>query len=430
MNHQFLPIWQTSTSKQTLAIGVFTDLYRPKIDGVSIVVESFVKEMRGRGIHIDLFAPQMPGTYLDSGNVFRFHSVPAYYDAETRISVPFELKYLKRAFTHPYQVIHSHTPGPLGITGGQISKFRSIPHIHTFHGYLPDYARYFFGDSDFSVSIMNRFSSWWGNQADYLITPSQKIKHWLELNGVEREIRVIPNGINVLTYAPATSFRDRTVKKGLLVNKGWINDDDFVLLYVGRIAKEKSVERLIDFCNPLLNNLRKSKLVLVGDGPDRLCLEEKVRQLGLQGRVIFTGYMPSSSMPSVYHSADIFTFLSTSETQGMVVLEAIASGLPVVVYKDQAFEQMVFDEHNGYIVDSQNQFTDAVTKLYYDHATWDKFSNHGLAIAKDFDIGITINRIMEYYDYVMSNFRLRSTSSSSYVRANESAQLDSGKERD
>ncbi|MFN3332838.1 MAG: glycosyltransferase [Caldilinea sp.] len=401
------------TSNQGVSfVGVFTDLYRPKIDGVSIVVESYVKEILRKGVNFDLYAPQMPGHYLDDTNIYRFHSIPAYFDVETRIPVPFEPRYLKRAFTQPYRIIHSHTPGPIGMVAGQISKFRNIPHVHTFHGYLPDYAHYFFGDSGLSISIMNRFASWWANQVDYLIVPSRKVKNWLEQHGVEREIRVIPNGINLSMFAPIEkSAVGAKIKNTFLVNAGLVEADDFVLLYVGRIAKEKSVDLLIEYVAPLLEQFENCKLVLVGNGPDKQYLEDKVRGLTIKDQIVFTGYFPSSTLPHIYRSADIFTFLSTSETQGMVVLEAIASGLPVVVSNDAAFEQMVIDGRNGYYVNTERQFADAVRELYHHRSTRISFAQYGLEIAKFFDISLTTQHVLDYYDYIVADYKQRGMTS-------------------
>jgi 1,2-diacylglycerol 3-alpha-glucosyltransferase len=383
-----------------MMIGLFTDFFRPKIDGVSITIERYVKELERRSIPYELFAPNMPGAPQDEARIHRFHSLPAFFQPELRLSIPLEPRILKYVVTHRYDILHSHTPGPVGMVADQVSRMRGIPHVHTFHGFFPDYSHYYFGDGQLSVSVVNMFAAWWANRVNFLIVPSLKVKTWLESISVTREIRVIPNGIDLSMFNRGSEQKSR-----YLMRRGIVRSEDFVLLFVGRIAKEKSVKRLIDAFAPLTVVHPNIKLVLVGDGPDKPELEEYVVAAGLGARVAFTGYVNSVDMPEVYRAADVFTFLSTSETQGMVVLEAMASGLPVIVQHDAAYEDTVFHGVNGFAIEDAEGFRAAVETLYTNPEVYEQQALEGQSIARRFDIEQTITRTLNYYDHITAVWR-------------------------
>jgi 1,2-diacylglycerol 3-alpha-glucosyltransferase len=383
-----------------MMIGLFTDFFRPKIDGVSITIERYVNELDKRSIPYEIFAPNMPGAAQDDARVHRFHSLPAFFQPELRLSIPLEPRILKYVVTHRYDILHSHTPGPVGMVADQIGRMRSIPHVHTFHGFFPDYTHYYFGEGQLSASVSNMFAAWWANRANFLIVPSSKVKTWLESINVTREIRIIPNGIDLSTFNSIGGRKSR-----YLVRKGVVAPDDFVLLFVGRIAKEKSVKRLIDAFAPLTTVYSDIKLVLVGDGPDKPEIEDYVAAVGLGGRVTFTGYVNSADMPDVYRAADVFTFLSTSETQGMVVLEAMASGLPVIVQNDAAYEDTVFHGVNGFAIEDAEGFAAAVEILHDNPEVYEQQALEGQATARRFDINQTIARTLNYYDHITAVWR-------------------------
>lgn len=383
-----------------MMIGLFTDFFRPKIDGVSITIERYAKELDRRNIPYELFAPNMPGAPQDEARIHRFHSLPAFFQPELRLSIPLEPRILKYVVTHRYDILHSHTPGPVGMVADQVSRMRGIPHVHTFHGFFPDYSHYYFGDGQLSVSVINMFAAWWANRVNFLIVPSLKVKTWLESISVTKEIRVIPNGIDLSMFNRGSGRKSR-----YLIRKGIVGSEDFVLLFVGRIAKEKSVKRLIDAFAPLAVVHPNIKLVLVGDGPDKPELEEYVVATGLESRVTFTGYVNSADMPEVYRAADVFTFLSTSETQGMVVLEAMASGLPVIVQNDAAYEDTVFHGVNGFAIEDAEGFRAAVETLYANPEVYEQQALEGQSIARRFDIEQTITRTLNYYEHITAVWR-------------------------
>lgn len=376
-----------------MKIALYTDAYRPKIDGVSVSLESLASELQKRQCDFDIYAPYTPGDYSDPECVHRFRSVPLLFQPEFRFSIPIDGDVLKKAFGRDYSLIHSHSPGPLGILAYQVARFRDIPHFHTYHTLLSEYTHYVLNGRVISRQTATKLSVFWANRMNYLIAPSNKIESWLRKNGVKRDIRVIPNGIDQTRFVA----RD---DRSFLVDAGFVNHGDFVLMTAGRLGKEKGIDRLIEALAEY-PGVRGSniKLLIVGDGPYRSDLEALTEKLKMQENVVFTGYIESTKMHKVYPCADIFAFLSRSETQGLVVAEAISVGLPVVVVRDGAFEGMVVDGVNGYYVDTRTDFVHKLRELVSNPNQRSEFGENSIKISKNFSIESSVKAVLEYYEY-------------------------------
>ena len=374
-------------------VAIFTDAYRPKIDGVSISCENIARELDSLGINFNLYAPETPGEYTDPDYVKRFSSVPIAFQPELRFSFPVDRKILTYLIKHKYDVIHSNSPGSLGFVALEVAKLRNIPHFHTFHTFLPDYTHYIFGGKILTPQMVTKLMVMWCNWMDYLIAPSVKIRDWMSMVGIKKEVRIIPSGINIARF-------DLPVQTNFFVERGYCDIDDFKLLFVGRFGKEKAIDTLIQYFGEIPGvRGSKIKLLIVGDGPPKKDLEQLTQNLDLSKNVIFTGYCVPSDIYKVYKSADIFTLLSTTETQGMVVTEAIASGLPVLLANDQAYVDMISNEVNGFSIDSKSDFIEKVLLLSKNKALVSKMGEQSRRMSTDFDINRTTRLLLEYYQH-------------------------------
>ena len=191
------------------------------------------------------------------------------------------------------------------------------------------------------------------NLSDCVIAPTTKILDELHRYGVEKPIEVIPSGINLSAF--------RSVKKGYLLKKYGIKESDSLLLFVGRLGKEKLVDFILKSFVIIQKTCPDTKLVIVGDGTERVRLTQLAKTLRIEKSVIFTGYVPFSDIPKVYADADVFVFSSNTETQGLVILEAMASGLPIVAVSDPAFTDVIQSGKNGVLTSSSaSDFSRAV----------------------------------------------------------------------
>ncbi len=398
-------------------IAIFTDAYRPKIDGVSISCENITREFDSLGIDFDLYAPETPGDYTDPDYVKRFSSVPIAFQPELRFSFPIDRKILSYLIKHQYDAIHSNSPGSLGFVALEVAKSRNIPHFHTFHTFLPDYTHYIFGGKILTPQMVTKLMGMWCNWMDYLIAPSVKIHDWMIRVGIKKEIRIIPSGINTARF-------DLPVNSNYFVEQGYCDKDDFKLLFVGRFGKEKAIDTLIKYFGEIPNvRGSKIKLLIVGDGPPKKDLEQLTHKFNLDKNVIFTGYCVPSDIYKVYKSADVFTLLSTTETQGMVVTEAIASGLPVILANDQAYTGMIEDGANGFSIDSENEFIEKVLLLSNNRDLVVKMGHNSLTKAIDYDISHTTKLLLEYYQHGITCWNKRHQTKSKLTMKSLTQQL-------
>jgi glycosyltransferase involved in cell wall biosynthesis len=219
------------------------------------------------------------------------------------------------AFTH----IHAATPGPLGLAALAVARILKLPIVGTYHTALPQYTQYLTEDASVT-EIMWKYVLWYYDQMELVYVPSKSTAAELEAKGISpQKIRVFPRGVDTVLFHPAK-------RNGCLDDRRH-RPDPLRLLYVGRISKEKNLEILVDVFKSLAETDRRVALMVVGDGPYR----EEMQQALRSTPTVFTGYLEGEALASIYASCDLFLFPSTSDTFGNVVLEAQASGLPVIV---------------------------------------------------------------------------------------------------
>ncbi|MCA9391897.1 glycosyltransferase [candidate division WWE3 bacterium] len=371
-------------------VGIFSDTYLPKIDGVAVSISDLIGRFDELGVEYDLYVPHVPNC-SSRKNVYRFRSLPLIFQPEVRLSLTLDVRNLKRAYTRRYDVVHSHSPGPVGMLATQVALTRGVAHFHTVHTYLPDYTHYIFQGRILRPQAVNKVYAFWLNRINYLVAPSYKVKTWLEQIGVRSEIAVIPNGVKLSRFL-------KDDNGDYLLKNGFVNPGERVILTVGRVAEEKSIDTLINYFAGLLKERQDVVLVVVGDGPASGQLKEQTRRLGIHERVRFTGYINNEDMPKAYASADLFTTQSRSETQGLAVVEALASGLPVVIAQDPAYQGMVQEGENGFYSDSASEFVDSVAAILDDESMARVYGSKSKTLSREFDIATTTKMLVSFYE--------------------------------
>ncbi len=187
---------------------------------------------------------------------------------------------------------------------------------------------------------------------DLVIAPTEKVEKILRGYGLKKEIRVLPTGIQLAPFWEAAEEKERFGRR--------ISEKP-VLITVGRVAKEKNLDEILNFLNTKKGE--RFHYLIVGDGPYRETLEERAVTLGIKERVTFTGMIPPEEVASYYQLGDVFVSASTSETQGLTYLEALAAGLPVVARKDECLEGVLLNGYNGYQYDGEAAFFEALEEL-------------------------------------------------------------------
>jgi glycosyltransferase involved in cell wall biosynthesis len=237
-----------------------------------------------------------------------------------------------------------------------------------------------------------------GNKCDAIITPTVSTEEYLRHLGVSSVIETIPTGINLEEYRrwPAQDVRE--------LRQRYAAPGEWLLISVSRMAKEKNLDFLLAGLAKIEKRTKVPfKCLLVGDGPEKARLEKRAEQLGLEERVFFTGNLEPREVVRHYLAADLFVFASTSETQGMVLVEAMAGGCPVVAVRASGVYDMVKDGFNGFkVAESTENWAKAVAVILEDNELWSLLSRNSLSFAVEYSVEKTAGRVMKLYRRVLA----------------------------
>lgn len=352
-----------------MRIGLFTDTYPPYINGVSTSVNMLKKALEKKGHKVYVVTVNdslIKYDYDEENTTLKIPGVPiGIYDY--RISRIYPLKMINLVKSWNLDIIHSHTEFGIGIFARIFAKQFNIPLVHTYHTMYEDYTHYithgyFDKSSKKIVEYLTKF--YCDKTASELIVPTAKTyRLFVEKYKFDKSIHIIPTGIEVDRF-----FEENINPKNVsnLRKKLGITKNNTVITFVGRLASEKNIEFLLNAHQKLLKKCKSIKLMIVGDGPDKEALMNLSKKLGIEKMVIFTGKVAWQDIPYYYHISDLFTTASKSETQGLTVIEAMASNVVPIVIEDEAFNGTVINGINGYVFNTEEEYISDVVKLHSD----------------------------------------------------------------
>lgn len=323
-----------------MRIGFFSDTYTPQINGVVTSIKLFAEALERQGHEVYIFAPT-PRQPTDTDRIARIPSIPFALQPEMRLASIYSQHAYRLARKVDLDIVHSHDPFAIGLFGLAVAKRSRIPYVHTYHTLYPEYVHYVW-ETRFTRAMAERLSRDFCDQCDMVLAPSTKIEKALAEWGVTSRVELLPTGVDNSRFATADAEAVAALR-----HRFGIPDTDHLLTFVGRIGLEKNLDLLVE----AIARVRTpgARLMIVGNGPYRADLEAHIASLGVSDRVTFTGYLQGAEVAAAYAASDAFFFGSLSETQGLVVAEAMASGLPVVAVQDLAVGDAVTDGVNGFL---------------------------------------------------------------------------------
>ncbi len=298
-----------------LRVGIFTEVYRPIRNGVVGSVETLLHELTKRGVDATCSAPWYPGSDAGGPRVRRLASLPLPTRTGYRLVLPYAP--IDRTRT----ILHAHSPFVTGELARRAARVAAIPLVFTYHTRLEAYAHYAPLAAGVARAGLRALARRYANAADVVVVPTHAIARDLRGIGVRSRIEVVPTGIDVAAFAGAAREREMRARLGAA-------GDASLVLCVGRLAREKNVPLALAAFAALRDP--HARLALVGEGPERGRFEAHARELGIAARVCFAGAIDSARMAAVYAAGDALLFSSTTETQGLVICEALAAALPIV----------------------------------------------------------------------------------------------------
>ena len=337
-----------------MKIGLFTDTFYPEINGVATSCLSLERELTKRGHEVHVFAPKCKGWEEYAGdNIHRVASAPFIALKDRNVAFPTLLNAWK-AEKIDFDIVHTNSEFIMGHFGHRVARSLGCAVVHTYHTVWEDYTYYLtHGVGDEAVrKITRRYSQWWCNRFDRVITPTGKTLNLLKKYGVEAPIDTIPSGMDISRFAPERhSAEERMrVREACGVKPG-----ERVLLNIGRIAREKNIEQVMRVFPRLHEVCPDVRFVIVGEGPMLETLGQMARESGVQDSVTFAGPKPWEEIDQYYAMADVFCSASHSETQGLTYVEAMASGLCVCAVNDPCLDGVIEDGVSGILTGDSDE---------------------------------------------------------------------------
>gem|GEM_PF-35280 len=391
-------------SGDQLRIAIFTDSFLPQVNGVVTSIMKLAENLAERGHYVLLFAPahrKRPDYSHENVDVHLIPSIPANFYEDFRWVAPYDYSVYRMLRKCNIDIVHAMTPTLVSFLGIRFARRLGLPVVFSFHTLISDPAYYehmFKGLIKIEAKTVWKFCNYFNNASDLVVAPSRVTARLLQENGCESDVITISNGIDPRDFdnSRADEFKKRFGLKGKTI------------LYIGRLATEKSVPVLIKAFDRIYPAVQDARLLIIGDGPEREELMSLAASLPSSAAIIFTGKMERKELVSsgVFGACELFASPSRTETQGISILEALVNRLPCVVVNEGAVPELIHDGVNGMVVPSENvvAMAKSLKSLLFDDELRRSLANFPEAIIAPHYLSRVIREWeMRYYHLLMRN---------------------------
>lgn len=385
-----------------MRIGIFTDSYKPYICGVTTSVEMLSEGLKELGHEVYIICMKLSKKqnkdYIDEENIIRIGGFPLKKKGlqDFRLSFFKEIK-VKTLYKYNFDLVHIHTEFSIGNLGLEYAKRKKVPFIYTAHTLWEDYFNFI---SLFLARYAKKQLMWglkkliyrYTSKASYTIVPSLKMKEKLSEYGLTANYKIVPTGIDISLFNK-TNINNKKIKE-IRANLG-IKETDFCYLYLGRISHEKNIVMILK--SFLLLDIPNAKLLIVGSGNALDGLKKIVLEHNALDKVIFTGEVIWRDVRYYYNMADCFLNASTSETQGLTYIEALASSLPVILKKDFVLNNIIVENENGLLFENEDELIEKMKLVYYDRNLREFLGKNALKSVEKYSKECYTNSVLSLY---------------------------------
>lgn len=375
-----------------------SDVYFPRINGVSTSMETYHRNLRLLGHVVHVIAPDYALPSSDETDIMRAPSRRVPFDPEDRLmSFKWVMNQIERIRNENYDLIHIQTPFVAHYLGVKLSRMLGIPCVETYHTFFEEYLHHYVPIVPKKVTrfIAARFSRHQGNSLDGMVVPSRPMLRVLKGYGITTPIEVIPTGIEPASFV----LGDRAAFRA----KHGIPQDRPVILFVGRVAHEKNIGFLLKVVDRIRHEIANILFIIAGEGPALKSLKHEVRDLRLSENVMFVGYLDRhTDLNDCYRAADVFVFSSRTETQGLVLLEAMAQGVPVVSIAELGTRDVLREGLGVWIAQEElTDFSGKVVTMLGDKQVCQALGDSGRAYASEWSAQKQAERMLNFYQGVL-----------------------------
>ncbi|MFP4020661.1 MAG: glycosyltransferase [Halanaerobium sp.] len=373
--------------EQKLKIAMFTNNYFPVIGGVPISIKRLSKALRNRGHEVKIFAPDYKEKSEDEDNIIRCNSLYHYEESGLEFPVTniFSPEIKTDFVAEDFDLVHSHHPFWLGNKGRKLAEKFNLPVAFTYHTRLEKYAHYVPNILFMRKFFANRLSHFlienFANKTDAVFAPTESTKEYLRNVGVSRYIKVMPTGID-FDYYDCSQDKIDSLREEL------IGDSEHLLISVSRLSKEKNLYFLLDGIKMLKEKSNLNfKLIIIGSGSEKENVERFIKNNDLENYIELIGAVDFREMAKYYLASDLFVFASTTETQGMVLLEAMAGYNPVVAVKSSGIDDVIENGYNGYKTEEDTEkWSIRIEELLTDKQIYQQSSQNAREMAENYSL--------------------------------------------
>jgi len=386
-----------------MKICMLTNTYLPHVGGVARSVSTFAEEYRARGNEVLIVAPDFAGKKLPrraEAMVVRVAAIQNFNGSDFAVRLPLAAALSERLDAFQAEIFHAHHPFLLGETALRLAANRNVPVIFTHHTRYEDYTHYVGTDSPTLRLAAIHLSTEFANLCDGVIAPSESIAKLIKKRGVTVPIRVVPTGIDVKAFGSGdgASFR----------RKFKVPPGAFVVGHLGRLAPEKNLGYLAEAVALFLQQAPEARFLVIGSGPSEDTLKELFAERGIADRLILAGKQTGRAVADAYAAMNVFAFASFSETQGLVLTEAMAAGCPVVALAASGVREVVREGRNGFLLPARAPASRFAAQLARLHATPELVRTLGDAArktAETFSKELCADRALAYYEDIRRGTR-------------------------
>lgn len=383
-----------------MKIGIFTDAYEPHISGVTTSIKMLKEALLKMNHEVYIVTANLDGKgfkYDDVNKIIYMAGVKTGI-YETKLTGIYSSKAMNIIKEWNLDVIHSQTEFGVGYFSRIVAKKLNVPVVHTYHTLYEDYVHYVTHGhfNNFAKKLAIKVTKYYcEKKCDELIVPTSKIKElFVNKYNIKKDINVIPTGIDIDKFKLNNENKKEITK---IKKKYKIKDTDFVIGSVGRIAPEKSFDKLLYNIKDMIKINNNIKVMLVGGGPDLENLQKLTKELKLDNFVIFTDKVDYSLVPIYFNAFDVVVSFSTTETQGLTIIEGLAASKPTICINDESFKAMIEHNYNGYLFKSDDEFKKYIFKLMNDSKLYKEMANNARNSTYKYSKEVFASEILKVY---------------------------------
>lgn len=383
-----------------MRIGIFTNCYKPFINGVVRSVSVFRAELIRQGHTVFVFAPEPPDHRQQEPQTYNYPAIDLERPVAFPVTIPFSPTISRLIARLQLDVVHSQHPVLLGNEAAHQARQLGVPLVFTYHSHYEAYADY----APLSKGVFQAYTQWllarYLDHCQRIIAPSESARRLIAQSYPQAAARLVtlptPLDLSFYTHPDPAPVRERYGLQGA-----------FVFMVISRLAREKGLDALLNAFMLIARRSVQARLMIVGNGPYRQALLDKIRDLKLEEQVILAGSVPFEQTANYLAAADAFTYASPIETQGLVLLEAMAAGLPVVTLDRPWSRDLITPEENGLLVADARGLAGAMQRLWDDEALRRRLALNARATALAYNAPDLTRRLVAVYEAARSEYKPR-----------------------